>query len=174
MLSEKQSRTAAAVRLGTLVSILFGAAFAGWAAEGDNDASYAAAFERLKSLVGTWEYQSRDGETREVVYSLTGEGSALIERFQDMASVYHMDGDDLRMTHYCGDKNQPRMKAVAYDPGKGVLQFDFVDVTNVAEPDDYYTREVRISFFDHDHAEVYFNGLKKGMAVPVTIDLRRK
>jgi hypothetical protein len=173
MLRKKQSRTAAATRFVALVSILFGGASIGLAAEHDNG-SYAAAFERLKSLVGTWEYESRDGETREVVYSLTGEGSALIERFRDMSSVYHMDGDDLRVTHYCGVKNQPRMRAVAYEPAKGVLQFDFVDVTNVSDPDAYYTRQVRISFFDHDHAEVYFDGLKKGEASPVTIDLRRK
>lgn len=173
MLRKNQTRTAAAVRLVALTSILLGGAFVGLAAENDNDGSNAAAFERLKTLVGTWEYQ-KDGKTKEVVYSLTGEGSALIERFDRMSSVYHMDGNDLRVTHYCGAKNQPRMKAVAYDPGKGVLQFDFVDVTNVPEPDAYYTREVRISFFDQDHAEVYFNGLEKGEPVPVTIDLRRK
>lgn len=174
MVRTKQARTATATRLVALVSILFGGAFIGLAAEHDKDGTYAAAFERLKSLVGTWEYQSRDGETREVVYSLTGEGSAVIERFNDMSSVYHMDKEDLRVTHYCGAKNQPRMKAVAYEPGKGVLQFDFLDVTNVSDPNAYYTRQVRLSFFDPDHVEIYFNGLEKDEPAPVTIDLRRK
>lgn len=140
--------------------------------ERDEGGAYVAAFERLKSLVGTWEYE-RDGERREVVYSLTADGSALIERFTNMSSVYHLDGSDLRVTHYCGAKNQPRMKAYAYDPEKGVVSFDFVDVTNVAKPDDYHTREVRITFFNENHAEVYFNGLDNGEPVPVTIDLWR-
>lgn len=163
----------AAVASATFLLMLSGGMAQAMPAEHDNEASDTAAFERLKALVGTWEYE-RDGETREVVYSVTGEGSALIERFANMSSVYHLDGEVLRVTHYCGAKNQPRMKAVAYDPEGGVLSFDFVDVTNVPEPDAYYTREARITFFDDDHVEVYFNGLEKGEAVPVTIDLHRK
>ena len=50
-----------------------------------------------------------------VVYKLTGAGSALVEtQFpgtgHEMVSVYHLDGDDLRMTHYCAAGNQPRVK----------------------------------------------------------------
>jgi hypothetical protein len=47
---------------------------------------------------------------------LTGNGSALVESLimggvPTMTTVYHLDEADLRMTHYCGAKNQPRLKA---------------------------------------------------------------
>ena len=50
-----------------------------------------------------------------VVYKLTGAGSALVETqfpgsSHEMVSVYHLDGEDLRMTHYCAVGNQPHVK----------------------------------------------------------------
>ena len=57
---------------------------------------------------------SRTPETK-VIYHLTGAGSALVETDfpgsdHEMVSVYHLDGDDLRLTHYCAAGNQPRLK----------------------------------------------------------------
>ncbi|HXV63937.1 MAG TPA: hypothetical protein VEK15_24775 [Vicinamibacteria bacterium] len=131
----------------------------------------ASAFERLKSLAGTWQVE---GENETLTYSLTGNDSALIERFRSMSSVYHMDGNDLRVTHYCGAGNQPRMKAVSYRPEEGFLKFDFVDVSNVSAPDAYYTREIEIRFLGEDRLQIRFNGLEKGEEQPVTIRLSRK
>ena len=79
------------------------------------------AFARLKSLVGTWsndvsstEHKKHEAASK-VVYRLTGADSALVETdFPDskreMVSVYHLDGDELRMTHYCAAGNQPRLR----------------------------------------------------------------
>lgn len=146
-------------------------AVAASAAPPDTGAGFQAAFERLKSLSGTWRYVEREDVVR---YYLTGNGSAVVEVFKNMSSVYHMDGEDLMVTHYCGANNQPRMKAVDYDPESGRLKFDFVDVTNVADPEEYYTREVEILFGDADHLEVRFNGLEAGEEFPVAIPLERK
>jgi hypothetical protein len=49
-----------------------------------------------------------------------------------MVTVYHQDGQDLRMTHYCSAKNQPRMKASSVSPDGNVVSFEFVDATNLA------------------------------------------
>ena len=147
---------------------------AGAATAAPRDDTFDAAFERLKGLVGTWQIGDRDDQVR---YYMTGDGSALVEIFETsrgMASVYHMDGDDLLVTHYCGANNQPRMKAVDYDPERGALKFDFVDVTNVADPEAYYTREIEIVFQDENHVEVRFNGLEAGEAFPVAQSLSRK
>ena len=127
-------------------------------------------FERLKTLVGTWHNEDR-GEVR---YFLTGNGSAVVEVFANMSSVYHMDGDVLMLTHYCGADNHPRMKAVDYDEKTASLQFDFIDVTNVSDPEEYYTREVGIVFQDEDHIEVRFNGIGGGEEFPVVLPLVRK
>ncbi len=143
-------------------------------AEAHDTPDFEAAFDRLKGLVGTWQVEGRDTE---VSYSLTGNGSALVEVFESargMASVYHMDGQDLLVTHYCGADNQPRMKAVSYDPAKGTLSFDFLDITNLSAPDAYHTRQIEIVFEDEDHIEIRFNGIEAGEEVPVTQPLRRK
>ncbi len=99
----------------------------------------AAAFERLKSLVGTWEGSSaRDGAAR-VTYELVSGGSVLVERFSAeslpgggaMLTTYYPDGADLMLTHYCLAKNQPRMRAERVDPVHGEVEFVF---TGVDEP----------------------------------------
>jgi hypothetical protein len=116
-----------------------------------------AAFERLKGLVGTWEGEAF-GQTVTVVFRLTGAGSALVEtQFpgteHEMVSVYHMDGDDLRMTHYCAVGNQPRVK-LAKDRSKADdLVFDFDGGTNLNPDKDHYIHDVRIQFKDADHIE---------------------
>src|SRR5579862_770130 len=74
------------------------------------------AFEKMKSLVGTWE-QPSGGHTFRTVYRLTGADSALMETLgpntpEEMVSMYHMDDDRLLLTHYCAAHNQPTLKLV--------------------------------------------------------------
>lgn len=133
----------------------------------------AGAFERIKELQGTW---SVTGSPSTVTYTLTGNGSALVEEFRGrrgMASVYHLDGDRLVMTHYCSAGNQPRMEAAAWEPGKGRLRFRFLDVTNLSEPEAYHTRELEIRFHDRDRVQLRFNGIDHGEEAPVVHDLVR-
>jgi hypothetical protein len=106
-----------------------------WSAEPAVD--HKAAFDRMKTLVGSWQghHTTPDGPAMTVEYRLTGGGSALVERLfagspHEMTSVYYMDGSELVLTHYCAAANQPRMKLVA--GGKeGDLEFDFVGGTNI-------------------------------------------
>ncbi len=98
-----------------------------------------AAFERLKTLKGEWTHAGEGcdptGEKEpgwdRVEYKLTGAGSALMEvsgpgTKMEMISVYHLDGDDLKMTHYCPAQNQPRLKLDrgASKPERLVFAFD--------------------------------------------------
>lgn len=138
---------------------------------------FKAAFAQLKRLEGTWDETSWDegGYGRVVQYRLTGKGSALIEEFvgdPPMTTVYHLDGDDLRMTHYCNAGNQPRMRAASYK--NNTLKFDFVDVTNLSAPNAYHTRTLDIVFHDEDHLDLVFIGLKDGEEVPGTVSLTRR
>jgi hypothetical protein len=102
----------------------------------------AAAFERMKGLVGTWEAVAADGRKATVRYELVAAGSALLERYLDpkmpagseMITLYHLDGERLLLTHYCVAKNQPRMRLTHYDPAKGELSFDFLEATNLPDP----------------------------------------
>src|SRR5438105_755171 len=94
-------------------------------------------FEKIKSLAGEWHGTFKwsasnvHGEMN-AKYYFTGNGTAIIEDLiQDgavvMTTVYHLDGKDLRATHYCAAGNQPRLKA-AWSDEKSVI-FNFVDIT---------------------------------------------
>ncbi len=56
-----------------------------------------------------------------------------------------------------------------------MLEFlDFVDITNLSEPDPYYTREITIVFEDDDHLQITFSGLDHGEDAPAVYSLIRK
>lgn len=126
------------------------------------EASSESQFDRLKDLVGTWKGTANaDGEPFpvEVHYRLTGANSALEELLfpgteHEMLSVYHRDGPWLLMTHYCAAGNQPRMRAVHTHPSPDPhqrIQFEFLDATNLASPNDQHMREVLFDFISRDH-----------------------
>jgi hypothetical protein len=73
-----------------------------------------------------------------------------------MTSVYHLDGADLRVTHFCGAQNQPRLKALRIDFGHGTLDFDFVDITNLRSPDSPHVHGLEIHLIDANHVTVTF------------------
>jgi hypothetical protein len=82
---------------------------------------------------------------------MTGPGHA-----PSMTSVYHLDGADLRMTHYCAARNQPRLKARRIDLARGFLAFDYVDATNLASPETSHVHGFELRFVDADHLELTF------------------
>ena len=93
-----------------------------------------AAFERLKSLAGTWEGQAGDGQpgmAATVTYRVASGGSVVEETLfpgspHEMISMYHLADGHLVMTHYCSMANQPRMRldAKASTPERLVFAFD--------------------------------------------------
>jgi hypothetical protein len=134
--------------------------------------NYRTAFSRLQRLEGAWD-EAEYG--RVIQYRLTGKGSALIEEFigdPPMSSVYHLDGEDLRLTHYCNAGNQPRMIAAFYRDD--TLKFEFVDVTNLSAPNAYHTRALDIEFQDDDHIVLKFVGQKDGKEIATTHTLIRR
>src|SRR5438046_1356708 len=85
---------------------------------------------RLSELAGDWQGTLQwsgarsDSGTLKATYFVTGGGSAVVETLimdekPSMTSVYHLDGDDLRMTHFCAAHNQPRLKADRVDEADG-------------------------------------------------------
>jgi hypothetical protein len=140
--------------LALLLNGAFGAAHP-WAA-GTDDANAAAAFDRLKALVGEWEAETASmGKTR-LTYELTAGGTALLEResfekMPSMVTMYHLDGARLLLTHYCMAGNQPRMVARSYDRTTGVLDFEFLDATNMTGPGAGHMRSVTMRFVDASH-----------------------
>ena len=171
------------LRLAVLTLVAFLLPFTSLAGEeGDQANDFESAFSRMKQLVGTWEgYGGKEGDRKVFFkYRLTGRQSALVEEYfssrgaeAGMITVYHMDGQDLRLTHYCSARNQPRMKASSYDPQEGVVHFQFVDVTNLSEPNAYFTREVVLTWKDRDSIQIGFTGLYDGNEEKMVYTLTR-
>src|SRR5262249_28963797 len=127
-------------------ALLHGMLCLGLAGLSPDDSPAAAALAKLRALAGDWQGTFEwtgartGGGKMSVSYSGTGYGSAVVENLivdgvPSMTSVYHLDGRDLRMTHYRGAQNQPRLKARRIEPAQGILDFAFVDITNAPSPD---------------------------------------
>lgn len=118
-------------------------------------------FEKLKSMVGTWVEADKDGKPTGKVVSvvkLSAGGSAVHETTfpgtdMEMVSVYHRDGADVVMTHYCMLGNQPRLKL---DPASSPnqLQFKFAGGTNLDVTKDAHMHDATYTFVDADHVEL--------------------
>ena len=145
-------------------------AAAGHEAHGGVDAR--AAFERLKSLAGRWEGTVGGQPGGVVEYRVAGAGSVVMETLfpgtdHEMISMYHLDGDDLVMVHYCTKGNQPRMKLVA---GSGEeLVFDYTGGTNLDPAADSYARGGRLRVRGDGHLETSWSFWNAG-AETSTID----
>ena len=67
-----------------------------------------------------------------------------------MISVFHMDGDRLLMTHYCGAGNQPRMAGTLSADGKSV-SFTFLDATNLLPSQPGHMEHHVVTLVDANH-----------------------
>ena len=125
------------------------------------------ALDQIKALIGNWSgtFQwtggRNDSGAMNATYYVTGNGSAVVENLMNestpvMTSVYHRDGGDLRMTHFCGAQNQPRLKARRIDLDHGAIDFEFVDATNLRSPDAPHVHGLEIRLIDTNHLTLTF------------------
>ena len=137
------------------------------------------AFERLSSLAGEWK-GVQDGVDITLLYTLTADGSTLMEEFRPakgpvMITMFTVDGDHLLATHYCAAGNQPNMstKAIEEPQGKSLV-FSLVRVTGMKTPDDFHNTDLEVVFEDPDHLTQNWTYLYKGKAGTTTLHLTRK
>jgi len=134
------------------------------------------AFDKMKSLDGTWVGKSPEGKPAEVSFRTTSGGSALMSEIkgdEDMITMFHMDGDRLLMTHYCGSGNQPRMAGTLSPDGKSVT-FNFVDATNLASPETGHMHKVTFTMPDSSHHSEEWVFLDHGKEMTEHFELTRK
>jgi hypothetical protein len=110
-------------------------------------------FDLLKNMEGKWSGKNQQGQPIEVTFRMTAGGSALMSEIhghgpENMITMFHMDGDRLLMTHYCGAGNQPRMKVISSDAKS--VSFEFFDGTNIG-PGDGHMQHVTFYEPDSDH-----------------------
>jgi hypothetical protein len=126
-------------------------------------------FERLKKLAGTWVKADKDGKPTDEVASVlrvTAGGSAVEETIfpgspMEMVSLYHLDGSDLVMTHYCVLGNQPRLKADLKAPSNKFV-WEFVGGTNLDVAKDKHMHSATLTVVDDNHIELQGEGWQDG------------
>jgi len=136
----------------TLAALAFAAAIASFLSA---ETKANPAWEKMKTLVGTWEGHEGAAPVS-VTYTLVSSGTSLMERLTgdhdtNMVTMYAPDRDGIVATHYCAVGNQPRMRAAASgDAAAKTVDFQFVDATNVKGGETVMRRLV-VTFQDADH-----------------------
>lgn len=114
---------------------------------------------RLKALEGEWKGTTAKGKPATLSYKTIAGGTTVMEVFtfgegqgaMSMYTMYHLDGDQLMLTHYCVSNNQPRMRAQLSSEEPNVLRFSFLDATNLAKPEDGHMYKAVLRILDDSH-----------------------
>ena len=139
-------------------------------------------FDRFKGLAGDW-VAAEDSEYAKkgdliARYHLTGGGSAVVEDLfpgtpHEMTTVYHMDGNDLVLTHYCMTGNQPHMRAKATEGDTVAFKFD--GGTNIDPKKTRHMHDASFQFVSENEIRTEWSGLADGKpGMNVKIHLVRK
>lgn len=163
----------------TLICVLFLAATSPGHA-GGIDAQ--AAFDELKSLAGTWrgtpeavgmEAEAEAEKIDEVIHEfrVSAAGTVVMETMgpgteYEMINMYHLDGKELVLTHYCAGGNQPTMKLDRDSSTAGKLVFDFTGGSNLDPAVDAHIHNAELKLGDPNKIEStwesYADGKKAG------------
>lgn len=137
------------------------------------------AFEQLTSLVGQWT-GVQDGVEITLTYTLTADGSTLMEEFHPvkgpvMMTMFTVDGDHLIATHYCSAGNQPQMVTDSIaDPQSKTLAFSLVRVTGMHSSEDWHNTGLEVMLEDVDHFSQKWSYLYKGKTGTSVFHFTRK
>lgn len=130
-----------------------------------SSASVAAAqFKQLKTLAGEWRGTGTHGEevTEAIIsYKITAAGSVVMETMAagteyEMITMYHLNGEDLMLTHYCALRNQPRMKA-APSADTSAIAFNYIDGTNMASDQVQHMHSLTFDFLGEDEIKAVWS-----------------
>jgi hypothetical protein len=125
-------------------------------------------FDRLKALEGDW--IDADGIFGEkgrvaVTYRVSGAGHTVVETFpvgtlNEMVTVYHLDGNEIVLTHYCTSNTQPRMKSKGLQGN--VLTFDFAGGSNIDPAITSHMHAAKFEFVSADEIKGTWENWNKG------------
>jgi hypothetical protein len=139
-----------------------------WAAD-EEGVEAKTAFDRLKKLEGEWKTTGTDAHKHieKVLYKVTAAGTTLMETMHcgakyEMVTMYHLDGKNLLLTHYCAAGNQPRLKLDLKGSKPDVYSFVFDGGTNLDPAKDMHIHAMRIKFLEDGKIESEWEGYMDG------------
>lgn len=146
-------------------SMLLLTAFAVAGGPKTNQADAAAAFERMKTLAGTWEADSQKGKVQSR-YEVIANGTVLLEHVTvpgdgEMLTAYHLDGDRLVLTHYCSMGNVPHMAAKGLDPANNEIDFTFTGASNL-NPGDGHMHDASYRLISNNQFDTTWSFVEDG------------
>ena len=125
-------------------------------------------FERLKALEGDWiDVDGIFGQKGKVAvtYRVSSGGHSVIESFpvgtpNEMITMYHLEGNQLTLTHYCTSNTQPRMTSKGLQGN--VLAFDYAGGTNIDTATTSHMHAARIEFISADEIKGTWHNWESG------------
>ena len=131
-----------------------------------------AEFERMKTLVGTWEGKADMGQgpvDMKVQYRLLAGGSVLEERVfagtpNEMVTMYYDKEGRLAMTHYCVFGNRPAMTLKGSDAKS--IKFDFDATCGINPSKESHMHALSIRFDDADTITTSCKAIVEGKEMP--------
>ncbi|MGE3166256.1 MAG: hypothetical protein AB7O52_15220 [Planctomycetota bacterium] len=112
---------------------------------------------KIKGLEGTWDVSVGGVPGGSIEFRVSSNGSAVREIMfpgtdHEMTNMYHLDGNSLVVTHYCGAGNQPKMRANGLIEDK--IAFAMDSVGDLKSRTETYMGELTLEFVaDHQVIE---------------------
>jgi len=145
-----------------------------WLAAGESEKSRQGSpeFDRLKTLVGTWEGKTDIGQgpvEMIVQYRLLAGGSVLEERVfagtaNEMITMYFEKAGKLALTHYCVMGNRPGMLLKSSDDK--TLKFDFDKTCGINVAKESHMHSLTIAFDDAETITTSCKAFIDGKEIP--------
>ena len=137
-----------------------------------------AAYQQMTKFAGEWTgtTQTPGGSPVSVVYKVTSAGKTVMETLfpgtdHEMVSMYHMDGPELVMTHYCSAGNQPHLRFNESKSTPNEFVFDFVGGTNLDPARDGHIHGLVLRLKSDNQMEAEWTGYKDGKKSDVMLFL---
>lgn len=129
-------------------------------------------FERMKTLVGTWQGKTDMGQgpiDLTVQYRLLAAGSVVEERVfagtpNEMVTMYFDKDGKLALTHYCMLGNRPAMRLKSSD--SKTLKFDFDKSCGINPKKESHMHALTITFDDVDTITTSCKAIMEGKEMP--------
>ena len=115
----------------------------------------------------------------ETEFRLVVVGTAALETLtasgmDEMLTLYSMDGESIRLTHYCPTNHQPRMRAVPHTSEIRQLVFSFQDAGNLPNLAVGHEHKLVMDSSDNDHLTERWTWRRDGHDADMVYHFARK